>query len=75
MKKTIEGIEPKNRDYFKEELKKISTMFHVNYEGMNAKIEYDEPYIMSNEALEIKGNHVKQFKQFINEFRTYQFNQ
>lgn len=74
MKKTIEGVEPKNRDYLKEELQKISIMFNVNFEGMKAIIKYDEPYSKSISTIETKAKHIKQFKQLISDFVVYQFN-
>jgi len=74
MNKVFEGVEPKNRDYFKNGLKNISTMFHVSFEGMSAKIEYDEPYIKSIEMIETKAKHIKAMNQFFGLFKEYQFN-
>lgn len=73
-KKTYEGINKENREYFKQRILDISQSFKISFVKDKATITYSEPYIMDECDIENKSIALGLLRNFFNDFRHYQFN-
>jgi len=67
------GIDKDDYNYFRESVENINTRFTVLFRDGNAKILYQDDYIITEQSIIEKATAKKALLKFIREFRQYQF--